>query len=142
MVYGMREWRHAGNGQRHYEVLTAKPAQRPCRWIPWEELRKWLLQWQGYTIMRLQLQEPPKPPSPYTRSLVAPPNASSTSGAEAGSGAGSGEAPSAAGAAPAAPPPGIGRRTWQMAERHAERQHAHARTSNELRLTVEGRSVQ
>ena len=56
LVYAVREWRHATTGVMQREILTAKPAQRPCRWLPWGELRKWLLQWQGYTVFRVDIQ--------------------------------------------------------------------------------------
>ena len=55
MVYAMREWRDAESGAVHREILTSKPAQRPCRWVPWAELRRWLVSWQGYTIFKLEL---------------------------------------------------------------------------------------
>ena len=56
-MFGMREWcdppSPAGEaGELHREILTAKPAQRPCRWVSWASMRAWLLQWQGYSIMR------------------------------------------------------------------------------------------
>jgi hypothetical protein len=56
LVFAVREWRHASTGELHREILTAKPAQRPCRWLPWTELRRWLLQWQGYTVFKFMLR--------------------------------------------------------------------------------------
>ena len=55
LIYALREWRHAQTGVLHRELLTAKPAQRPCRWLAWPELRKWLLQWQGYSVLRFEI---------------------------------------------------------------------------------------
>ena len=111
MIYAVREWRHAATGQLHLEVLTAKPAQRPCRWLPWAELHKWLVQWQGYTVFRLQLHDTPPPPysGPFadTNAAAAPPAHARLDGVGSTT------------AAP--PPPGVGRRTMRMAERHAER---------------------
>lgn len=55
LVYATREWREADSLVSRREVLTAKPAQRPCRWVSWEQLRSWLLQWQGYAVFQLRL---------------------------------------------------------------------------------------
>mmetsp|Transcript_18392 Transcript_18392/g.47104 ORF Transcript_18392/g.47104 Transcript_18392/m.47104 type:complete len:612 (-) Transcript_18392:202-2037(-) len=52
MIYAMRTYRDGKTGEKHHELLTAKPAQRPCRWISWSAMRSWLLQWVGYSIMR------------------------------------------------------------------------------------------
>jgi hypothetical protein len=63
----MREWRHGAKGFRVREILTAKPGQRPGRWVNWHEMRKWLVGWHGYCIFKFELldkvlpQVDPKP---------------------------------------------------------------------------------
>ena len=57
--YAMREWRDSTTGELQREILTAKPAQRPCRWLPWNELRRWLLQWQGYAVFKFEIHREP-----------------------------------------------------------------------------------
>ena len=55
MVYALREWTEASappGAEPRREILTAKPAQRPSRWIEWGEMRSHLLSWQGYSILR------------------------------------------------------------------------------------------
>ena len=80
MIYAMREWTDAPTGESHREFLTAKPAQRPCRWISWAEMRGFLLQWHGYCIMRFDALAPEAAPAPMTASSptlcrIAPPDA-------------------------------------------------------------------
>ena len=60
----MREWRHASTGARYREILTAKPGQRPCRWVSWDEMRKWLVQWHGYCIFKYEMVPDPSAPKP------------------------------------------------------------------------------
>jgi hypothetical protein len=52
MVYGLREWEDERDGEVHFEFLTAKPAQRPCRWLDWSHMRRFMLDWEGHCIMR------------------------------------------------------------------------------------------
>ena len=60
MIYALREWKHAGTGIKQREMLTAKPGQRPGRWLSWHEMRRWLLQWHGYALFRFGLLPDPR----------------------------------------------------------------------------------
>ncbi|KOO23668.1 hypothetical protein Ctob_003730 [Chrysochromulina tobinii] len=51
-IYALRKYHDRTSGEMQLELLTAKPAQRPSRWITWEAMRGWLLQWNGYGILR------------------------------------------------------------------------------------------
>lgn len=33
------------------QVLVAKPGQKPCAWVSFDNLRQNLLSWQGYALM-------------------------------------------------------------------------------------------
>lgn len=56
-IYALRTYRDRASGEKRFELLTAKPAQRPCRWVPWSAMRGYLLQWVGYSIMRFDRLE-------------------------------------------------------------------------------------
>jgi len=52
LIYAMREWQdHAGN--KHRQILTAKRGQRPTAWLTFKEVRKILVSWHGYKIIRI-----------------------------------------------------------------------------------------
>lgn len=87
LVYAVREWRHAATGAVHREFLTAKPAQRPCRWLPWAELRRWLLQWHGYTIFRLDIVREALPARSSSQHAPSPAAESTKGGATRGAAA-------------------------------------------------------
>ena len=38
------------------QVLSAKPGQRPSRWMQWEDLRKQMLGWAGYKVLAVKLE--------------------------------------------------------------------------------------
>ena len=46
---------HSTKGHRVREILTAKPGQRPSKWMEWEDLRKMMLGWVGYKMMALKI---------------------------------------------------------------------------------------
>ena len=52
LIYGMREWVDY-RGRRHRQVLTAKRGQRPTAWLTYEEVRRILLSWHGYKIIKI-----------------------------------------------------------------------------------------
>ena len=45
-----------GTSKRVRQVLSAKPGQRPSRWLEWEDLRKQMLGWAGYKVLALKIE--------------------------------------------------------------------------------------
>ena len=60
LFFAMREWRHGATGHCVREILTAKPGQRPGRWVSWHEMRKWLIGWHGYCLFKFELLDSSK----------------------------------------------------------------------------------
>jgi hypothetical protein len=47
--------KHAGV-KRVRQLLSAKPGQRPSKWLDWDDLRKTMLGWAGYKVLALRLE--------------------------------------------------------------------------------------
>ena len=77
MIFAMREWTDGSTGERHMQMLTAKPAQRPCRWIDWRGsggMRSWLLQWRARSSRLEPIAHPSmcaSSPSPWPKPRAA-----------------------------------------------------------------------
>ena len=63
MFYALREWSEpaaeegSGRMRRVRQVLSAKPGQRPSKWLEWDDLRKQMLGWAGYKLMALKIHQ-------------------------------------------------------------------------------------
>eukprot|EP00035_Acanthoeca_spectabilis_P004193 m.100058 g.100058 ORF g.100058 m.100058 type:complete len:556 (+) comp12477_c0_seq1:91-1758(+) len=57
LIFALREWMDPW-GNRKRQVLTAKRGQRPTAWIDFTEVRKILLSWTGYKIIRIVRAKP------------------------------------------------------------------------------------
>ena len=53
LIFAMREWVDASNGQSVQQVLTARKGQRPTAWLDFSEVREQVLGWDGYKIIAL-----------------------------------------------------------------------------------------
>ena len=73
-IYALRKYHDRVSGEKQLELLTAKPAQRPSRWIAWGAMRGWLLQWNGYGILRFdRIEGSRRGESPWRQGMKAAP---------------------------------------------------------------------